>query len=181
MVRRSQEKKVVKDIFFFLIKFNLLLIPFYAIIILDVDFYPLQIAFTNLLAFILTSLNYPVKTSDFFLFVGESELPIDISRDCIGWKSMYSLFALVFATPGDKKSKLKFLLAWLPVLFVVNIFRTLITILVGLNFGLHYMEFIHTFLWQQVMIFALLGVWYLWLRKGKLNMKGISNIIYTRH
>lgn len=179
MVRRSQKKKIVRDVFFFLIKFNLLLIPFYAIIILDVDFYPLQIAFTNFLAFILTSLNYSVKTSSFFLFVGENGLPIDISRDCIGWKSMYSLFALVFATSGDKKNKLKFLLVWLPILFVVNIFRTLITILVGLNFGLYYLELVHTFLWQQVMIFALIGIFYIWLRKGKLNIQDFRNIIYT--
>lgn len=181
MVRRPQKKKIVKDVFLFLIKFNLLLIPFYAIIILDIDFYPLQIAFTNFLAFVLTSLNYPVKTSGFFMFVGESEFQIDISRDCIGWKSIYSLFALVFATSGDKKNKLKFLLVWMPVLFVVNIFRVLLTMLVGLNFGLQYLELIHTFLWQQVMIFALIGIFYIWLRKGKLNMKGISNILYTEN
>ncbi len=181
MDKRSQKKKVMKDVFLFLIKFNLLLIPFYAIIILDLDFYPLQIAFTNFLAFILSSLNYPVKTSEFFLFVGEGGLPIDISRDCIGWKSMYSLFALVFATSGNKRIKLRFLLIWLPVLFVVNILRTLITILVGLNFGLYYLELVHTFLWQQVMIFTLVGIFYIWLRKGKLNIQSFRNILYTEH
>jgi exosortase/archaeosortase family protein len=181
MVKRSQRKKVVKDLFLFLIKLNLLLIPFYLIIILDLSFYPFQIAFANFLAFILKSLNYPVYTSDFFLFVGESKFPIDISIDCIGWKGMYSLFALVFATPGNKKDKLKFLLVWMPLLFVINIFRTLITILVGLNFGLQYLDFFHTFLWQEVMIFSVIGIWYLWLRRGKLNIRGISNILYSRN
>lgn len=153
------------DVFFFLVKFNLYLIPFYAIIYFDVSFYPQQIAFTNFLAWTLKALKYPVETSGFMMYIGESKYPIDISRDCIGWKSMYSIFALVFATTGKIKDKLKFLVAWIPVLFVINIFRVLITMLVGLNFGLQYLEIIHTFLWQEVMIFTVLAVFYLWLKK----------------
>lgn len=158
----------MKDVFIFLVKFNLLLIPFYAIIYFDVSFYPLQIAFTNFMASILKLMGYQIATSGFLLFLGGIQYPIDISRDCLGWKSVYSLFALVFATPGLKKDKLKFLAAWIPVLFVVNIFRVLITMLVGLNFGYQYLEVIHTFLWQGIMIMALLLVWVVWLRKGNL-------------
>ena len=142
-----------------------MLIPFYAIIYFDVSFYPLQVVFTNFIASILSLLGYQFFKSGFFLFLGESQYPIDMSRDCLGWKSTYSLFALVFATPGLIKDKLKFLAVWIPVLFVVNIFRVLITILIGLNFGLQYLEVIHTFLWQEVMIIALLLVWVIWLRK----------------
>lgn len=176
MVKRTQKKKVIRDVVVFLIKFNLLLIPFYAIIYFDISFYPLQIAFTNFIAAVLRLLNYRVLTSDFFLFLGEDKYPIDISRDCIGWKSVYSLFALVFATPGETKSKLKFLYIWIPVLFVVNIFRVLITLLIGLNFGLYYLEIIHTFFWQEVMIIALILIWYLWLKKRKL-IGTMSNIL----
>lgn len=168
IVESPQKKKILKDVFIFLIKFNILLIPFYAIIYFDVSFYPLQIVFTNFIASILSLLGYQFSKSGFFLFLGESQYPIDISRDCLGWKSVYSLFALIFATPGLIKDKLKFLVAWIPVLFVVNIFRVLITILVGFNFGFQYLEVIHTFLWQGVMIIALLLVWVIWLRKGNL-------------
>lgn len=164
----SQKKKIVKDVLVFLIKFNLLLIPFYAIIYFDVSFYPLQTAFTNFMAFILKFMGYQVSTSEFFLFLGRNQYPIDISRDCIGWKSAYSLFALVFATTGLLKDKLRFIAVWIPILFVVNIFRVLITMLVGLNFGFQYVEFIHTFLWQEVMIVALLLVWYVWLKNSNL-------------
>lgn len=177
MVKRSQTKKIVKDVLLFLIKFNLLLIPFYVIIYLDLSFYPLQIAFTNFLASILNSLGYQVSASDFLLFVGESGIPIDISRDCIGWKGMYSLFALVFATPSELKSKLKFLSIGLPFMFLVNILRIIITLIIGLNLGLHYLEFIHTFLWQQVMIIVLISAWYLWLRRGKINIEKMRNIL----
>ena len=171
MVKWTQKKKVMIDVFFFLVKFNLYLIPFYAIIYFDIDFYPQQIAFTNFLAWVLKALNYPVETSGFMMFIGESKISIDISRDCIGWKSVYSIFALVFATTAKIKDKLKFLAVWMPVLFIINIFRVLITMLVGLNFGYQYIEFIHTFLWQQVMILAVLAVFYLWLKKRKLLVR----------
>ena len=176
MVRRTQNKKIIKDVFLFLLKFNVLLLPFYLIIILDLNFYPLQIAFTNLLAFFLKILNYRVTTSDFFLFLGKDGYPIDISRDCIGWKSTYSLFALVFASPGDTKNKLKFLGLWIPILLVLNLFRIIFTIVIGMNFGFQYMEIMHTFLWQGAIIIILMGIWAVWLRRGKLNIMNIRNI-----
>jgi len=175
MVRRAQKEKIVKDVIVFLIKFNLLLLPFYAIIYFDVSAYPLQIAFADFIASVLKSLNYQVKTSGFYLFIGKDEYPIDISMDCIGWKSIYSLFALVFATGGKIKEKLKFLAVWMPVLFVINILRVLITLLVGLNFGIQHIEFIHTFLWQEVMIASIIIIWYFWLKKGKLNREKREN------
>jgi len=171
MVEWAQKEKVMIDVFFFLVKFNLYLIPFYAIIYFDVSFYPLQISFTNFLAWVLRLLNYPVETSNFMMYIGESKYPIDISRDCIGWKGVYSIFALVFATAGKIKDKLKFLVVWMPVLFVINIFRVLITILIGLKFGLQYLEIAHTFIWQELMIFAVLAIFYLWLKKRKLLVR----------
>jgi len=177
MVKGTQRKKIMKDVFLFLIKFNVLLIPFYLIIYFDLNFYPLQIAFTNILAFILKSLSYRVSTSNFFLFVGKNGYPIDISRDCIGWKSSYSLFALVFASSGKTMDKLKFLGIWIPILLVINFFRVLGIILLGLNFGFQYVEAVHDFIWQEGIIFLVVGVWYLWLRKGKLNINKIKNIV----
>jgi exosortase/archaeosortase family protein len=144
---------------------------------LDISFYPLQTVFTNFLASILSFLGYQIKTLDYFLFIGETEFPIDISRDCIGWKGMYSLFALVMATPTEMKGKLKFLIIGLPFMFLVNIIRVIGTMLIGLNFGLHYIDFIHTFLWQQLMILILLGTWYLWLKKGNINIEKMRNIL----
>lgn len=151
--------------FFFLLKFNLLLIPFYAIIYFDISFYPLQILFTNLIAIILKSFNYRVTTSDFFLFIGEENFPIDMSRDCIGWKSAYSLFALVFASPGKMKDKLKFLSVWIPVLLVINIFRVTSILMFGLSFGFKYLEIAHTFFWQVMMIILVVVIWYVWMKK----------------
>jgi exosortase/archaeosortase family protein len=177
MDKRTQRKKIIKEVFLFLLRFNILLIPFYLIIYFDLNFYPLQIAFTDFLAFIIKSLNYKVSTSGFLLFLGDSKYPIDISRDCIGWKSSYSLFALVFATPGKIKNKLKFLGMWIPILLLINVFRVVGIILIGLNFGFQYVESVHEFIWQEGIILLVVGIWYIWLRRGKLNIKKIKNIV----
>jgi exosortase/archaeosortase family protein len=169
MVGILQKKEVMKEVLIFLLKFNLFLIPFYAIIYFELSVHPLQTSFTNLIASILRSMNYPVKTREYYLFIGNDEFPIEISMDCLGWKSIYSLFALLFATSARTKDRLKFLAIWIPVLLLVNILRVLITLLVGLNFGIQYLEFIHTFLWQQVMVVAIVIIFYIWLRKGKIK------------
>ena len=169
MVRIVQKKKILSEVVVFLLKFNLLLIPFYAIIYFDLSVHPLQVAFANFIATVLRLLNYTVRTNEFYLFIGRGEFPIEISMDCLGWKGIYSLFALVFATAGKIKDKLKFLAVWSPVLFVINILRILIILIFGLNFGLQYLEFIHTIIWQEVMIAALIVIFYIWLKKGKIK------------
>jgi exosortase/archaeosortase family protein len=175
MDKRTQKKKIIKEVLFFLIKFNVLLIPFYLIILLDINFYPLQINFANFIAMILRGLGYNIETSNFIIFVDKS-YPIDISRDCIGWKGIYSLFALLFATHGKIKNKLKFFAIWAPVLFLINIFRVLITFLIGVNYGLIYLEIAHSFLWQEGMILIVVAIWYFWLKKGNL-IGDVRNIL----
>jgi exosortase/archaeosortase family protein len=165
MDKRLQTKKTLKEVFWFLVKFNLLLIPFYAVIYFDINFYRLQAIFASFIAWVLRLLGYSPQVSDIFIHVGN--LPIDISRDCIGWKSIYSLFALVLASPGKLKDKSKFLGIWLPAMMVLNIFRVLIIILIGLRFGAKTLEIVHKFVWQEIMIIAIVVIWLLWLKKVK--------------
>lgn len=169
MARIVQKKEIVSKVVLFLLKFNLLLIPFYAIIYFNLSVHPLQVVFANFITSILRLLNYPVRTNEFYLFIGREEFPIEISMDCLGWKGVYSLFALIFATAGKIKDKLRFLVVWAPILFVINILRVLFTMIFGLNFGMQYIEFIHSFLWQEVMIAALIVIFYIWLKKGKIK------------
>ncbi len=163
MGKRIQKKKIIKEIFWFLLKFNLLLIPFYAIIYFDVNFYLIQELFANLIGYMLRIFGYSANISGFFIHVGD--LSIDISRDCIGWKSAYSLFALVLASPGKLKKKLSFLGIWVPIFFLFNIFRVFITIIVGLEFDANYLKILHNIVWQEAIILGIVGVWYLWMRK----------------
>ena len=170
MGKQLQKQKILKEVVWFLIKFNLLLIPFYAVIYLDINFYPIQSLFARFIACIIKLFGYQPEVSEFFIYIGS--MIIDISRDCIGWKSIYTLLALVLASPGILKKKIKFLLLWAPILFLINTLRVIIIILVGLKFGAKYLEFLHKFLWQEVMIFVTIGIWWLWLRKtNKLNKK----------
>jgi exosortase/archaeosortase family protein len=109
---------------------------------------------------------------------------IVIDADCIGWKSMYMFFALVLATPIREKeklknkikkffpkTKLKALVIGIPVLFIINFFRILTTILIGYYFGISYFNVAHTILWREGLIFAVLLIWFLWLKKEKIVRK----------
>ena len=133
MDKWTQKKKIIKEIFGFLLKFNLLLIPFYAVIYFDVDFYLLQELFARFIGSILRLLSYPVIVSDFFIYV--EGLSIDISRDCLGWKSFYSLFALVLASPGKLKDKLRFLGVWMGIYRTPVLFRPVTDLITGLREG----------------------------------------------
>jgi exosortase/archaeosortase family protein len=162
---KKKTKKLIKEILCFLIKFNIFLIPFYLVIYLDVDFYPLQEIFARFIGSSLELVGYQNEVFSFFIYV--RELTIDISRDCLGWKSVYSLCALVAASRGKIKEKLKFLGLWIPIFLVFNFLRVLITILIGLKFGRNYLEVFHNIIFQEITILMIVGVWYIWLRKTK--------------
>jgi len=166
--------KKFKLILKFLIRFNLLAIPLYVILMLDVDFIFLQNSFASILQFVFMYLGYNVSKEGFFLyfFSDGSVLPIDISRDCIGWKGAYCLTALLIATPmGKLKDKIKFLIIWVPILVIINFFRVFITILAGIHYNVEFMMVIHNFLWQFVLILIIISIWYTWLKKNRNQIK----------
>lgn len=162
MDNKTQKKK---DIALFLLKLNLLLIPFYSIIYFDVSVYSIQSIFANLIVHILKIFNIDARTSEYFIFLPDKP-PIDISWDCVGWKSTYSLFALVFASRGRLNKKLRFISVWIPVLLLINIFRVVGIIIIGFYFGVSVLNLIHTFMWQPMMIVIVVGIWYIWLRSN---------------
>lgn len=162
----ERRKKLLEALWFF-IKFNLLVIPLYVLLYVDFSLPQLQIFLTNVLAATLNAMKYNVTAQGYFLnlLVNGKMMTIDISMDCTGWKSMCALAALVIATPSKLNKKGKFLLISLPFLFFLNFIRILTTIIASLNLGFQYMEVIHTFLWREGLIFAVVAIWYLWLRK----------------
>ncbi len=149
----------------FLVKFNLLLIPIYAIIYLNISIFALQELYAKFLAYVISFLGFQATASGVLIFLGKYGFPINISFDCLGWKSSYSLFALVFATPGEWKNKLKFLRLWIPAFVLINFVRIMSTVLIGYSFGFQYIEPVHTYFWQFAMIAIVLGVWFLWLKR----------------
>jgi exosortase/archaeosortase family protein len=166
---KKKTKKKLIQLLFFLIKFNLLAIPLYLLIYLDISYPPLQ----NLVAFLSQKLLSKIgiqSSLDQNTLIVAKEFKIafvEISMDCTGWKSFYALFALAIATPGIKtKKKFLFIFFALPLLFFVNIGRIVTTIYLSLIEPESF-AFVHNFLWQWGLILAILGVWVLWLRIEK--------------
>ncbi|MEM5794130.1 MAG: exosortase/archaeosortase family protein [Candidatus Aenigmatarchaeota archaeon] len=163
-------EKLLKVLLFF-IKLNILVIPLYVIIYLDVSFPMLQNFLASSLHFILSKFDPSVSFKDYYLYVPfktEKGLQVEtfiISFDCTGWKTMYLLFALVLATPSELKKKFKVLVIGSPFLFFLNFIRILTTILFCMSFGLQYLEVIHNFLWREGLILVVAAIWYIWLKK----------------
>jgi exosortase/archaeosortase family protein len=173
MAKRIQKKKKLKK-YFEIIKFlailNLFLIPLYLVLWLNLSYQPLQ----NFLAYatgtILAARGYNVFVNEdtINLLIGLELQRIQISWDSTGWKSMYFLMALALATPKVLwKRKLKFLLWSIPTVFLLNFIRILTTILFATSYGFCYFEIVHTILWREGMILAVVFLWFLFF-KGKI-------------
>jgi exosortase/archaeosortase family protein len=174
-MKKLKNSKILKKIIRFLIIFNLLAIPMYLIMLLDLSFTPLQVFLTDATYKTLNFLGYqsglathPLCNTEVIKTSTES---ICISWDSTGWKSMYILAALAIATPvTNYKKKLVFLAIGLPLVFLVNFLRIVTTITISLKFGFQYFELLHTILWREVLILLVVGIWLVWLWKEKHNI-----------
>ena len=166
------DKKKLKTVAWFLIKFNLLAIPMYLILYFNVSMQPFQLFLAQALVKGLNAFGYktyfiesPTSTIPLIGISGIEAQPIYVSTDSTGWKSLYALIALALATPNKKtKRRIKFLAVALPSIFILNYLRILSTILICLRFGFKYFDFVHGFLWSWGLISAILMLWYMWLK-----------------
>jgi exosortase/archaeosortase family protein len=168
-MRRTDRKRMMEALRF-LVKFNLLAIPMYLLMYANVTFPQAQSVVAESVHSLLGVFGYETVVNGHTV-VFSSGLTIvnaEMTFDCIGWKSMYMLFALIAATPrvGWMK-KAKFLLAGLPAIFVINIIRIATTIAAVTSMGAGYLDVVHSVLWQEGLVIAVVGIWYLWLRKEK--------------
>jgi exosortase/archaeosortase family protein len=173
MKRRGKkwQKKRLMEVFWFLVKFNLLVIPMYILIYMNISIPPLQSFVANSVHALVGLMGYSSAVDGYMVnfSTGFSLVNAEMTFDCAGWKSLYALFALVVATPRvEWVEKLKFLLVGLPAIFAINIVRIATTIAAVISFGIGYLDMVHSLLWQEGLIIAVVGIWYLWLRKTKL-------------
>jgi len=166
-------KKILIKVAKFLVILNILAIPMLIVIYLDWTWTPLQTAFTYLTFWTLKLLGYSVHldtlniTTDvpFIIYSDPSYPPYRISWDSTGWKTMYLLTILTFAAPVTSiMKKLKFLALGLPLMFSINFLRIVSTLMLAFTFGKDYFEIVHTFLWSEGLVFAVVAIWYLWVR-----------------
>jgi len=167
---KNRTKKKLLEVVWFLVKLNLLAIPLYILIFLNFSCQPLQnfVAFLSYKLLRMLGVQVGLNQSLLTVIYGFRLIAIQISMDCIGWKSLYALAALVIATPAVKfKKKLRFLILGLPLLFLLNIARIAMTIYLSLALEPSSFSFVHDILWQWGLIFAVLGVWAVWLKCEK--------------
>lgn len=164
----------------FLIKFNLLAIPMYIAIFLNVEFYPLQLMLTELVYGILAAFGYEVVKDGIMLtFVSPAAVAtVVMGVDCTAWKSMYALAALMLASPvANNLKKWKHILLGILAVFALNIVRVVSTILAGYHFGMDFLEIVHTLLWREGLIFAVIAIWLFWLKKQKVIFREKQTIL----
>lgn len=174
MARKLQKKeRKLLTILLFLVKFNLLAVPMYLVIYFNLSFQPMQDFLATITKNSLRLLGYSaVQQGSLITTASKNQFySIDVSWDSTGWKSMYALLALCIATPiKSLKKKLKFIAIAIPTIFLINFLRILTTILVALHFGLHYFDVVHTLLWREGLILAVVCIWGFWLWNEKNNI-----------
>jgi exosortase/archaeosortase family protein len=153
----------LKGVAWFLIKLNLLSIPLWIVMRLNPSFPALQAFVALLVETVLKPL--PLTRSGHFLMLslnGSHAFVIDF--DCTGWKSFWFLTSLLIASESRLWEKLRFLAIGFAVLFGINLLRIATTIWAAYSFGLAYLEVVHSLLWREGLMLAVLGLWLLWLR-----------------
>ncbi len=103
-----------------------------------------------------------IKASSTGIFVLTEKFTYEITRDCLGWKSVAALLGLTFATP--KKTDLRFVVAGIAAIGIANIVRLLTTIYLDMS-GIISFDIIHGILWRWGLTAVVLGIWVLWYRE----------------
>lgn len=160
----------LKSAFWFLIKLNLLAIPLYATTYLDYSVPQLQHAWAAMLSQSLQSFGYETALDGSMIAVkdGSTIRQVEFSWDSTGWKSLYAMFALTFASGvGTLRQKIRFLAFALLLVMFVNFLRVDTTLLIALNLGFGLFDFVHVFLWGGLMTGFVIATWYVLFFRGE--------------
>ena len=167
-------KKTVQNLkssLWFLVKLNILAIPLFLIVYSGLTLPILQEVWAMALNQSLSALGYETAINGYMigLKTGETIQQIEFSWDSTGWKSLYAMTILVFASGvGTVGYKLRFLAFALPLVVFINLVRVVSTITISAELGFGVFDFVHTFLWGGLMIVLVIAVWYLiFLKNGK--------------
>ncbi len=145
---------------------------FAGLIILWLVFYPwlmdtsalsrLMDLVAGLTAFILYLLGNPVIQQG--NIVNSPAFSMEIGNECTGIVPMLLLVCGAAAFPSSITKKIICIALGIPVLFLLNLTRTVSLYYTGVHFPA-YFEIAHFVVWQSLTILAVIGIWLLWIRK----------------
>ena len=108
------------------------------------------------------------------LFLGQGVF--EIGSSCSGLVSLSILFAVVFALrKPELKKKIQIFIAGAVLLFVINIFRIFLVLLIGKQFGFQAAELAHEISWVATAAFILI-FWYYFTKKIA-KIKSFSELV----
>ncbi len=167
--KRSKRERKLWFVLKFFVRFVLLAAPLYFIMESSQSFYVWEKVIADQTILLLSPAVNVNLTEEYgmpVLHLEGFDTPIGIDRSCTGYRSFIAFLALVFAVPNVAwKKRLKPLVPAFFVVYAVNLFRIVTTILVGFYFGVTAFEFAHMLLWRWALTLTILGMWVYWFKK----------------
>jgi len=175
---KSQLNRKLLRMLVFLIKFNLFAIPLYLIILSGFQWAFLKEATAGSVFVMLriSGIDASIENSYIAVPMSNGSFVASIDWDCTGWKSMFALFALIFATDFPLRRKLAGLVL-LPVIYSINLVRIWFMFFFASVYGLAYYSILHATIWSLGLITAILILWIIWLKKDFSKLKIPTRII----
>jgi exosortase/archaeosortase family protein len=163
-------KTTLRESFLFLVRLNLFLIPFYAVLLSGLELGILKELTLLIVIFVLHLMGLsPVRDGIQITVMEPYPFGAQITWDCTGWESMFLFVALVFATKTSTNSKIH-ALKFLPLIYLVNIFRIVFVFYFVSALGFRFFDVIHTLVWPWIMVFATLSIWVFWFKGSKTSL-----------
>lgn len=160
--------------FVFIARFLAFGLPLWALLATGFEYYPAEKATAYAVYLLLVSLGYPATFAShaspelLVPAVNLGGLAVGIVWDCVGWKSVLALLALVWAVPGVSNKKRAGVLWLVPILLALNILRLATTILAGYLWGEWAFDLVHLTLWRYGLTIILFLLWVGWMKKNRI-------------
>jgi len=164
--RLTREQKKLWNTLQFVLRFTIFSIPLYLVLWLNLSMLPMQYMVADHATWTLSALSFAVTKDNLILSVGaEKPFLFYIGPDCIGWKSMLCFIALVFASLGVKmKKRILGIVFGIPAIYLGNLARIIIVVLIERSYGLEAALVFHDWLWQAGLMALVLSAWLIWLK-----------------
>jgi len=164
-MKKGYEKQI--QLLNFLIRLNIFAIPLYIILIFDLSLPGLQKMIADFTYYLLALAGMNPTINDLFISIPikDGTWGAFINWDCTGWKSMLAFFALVMSVDRESRTKINGISLFIPIIFIINLFRIFFMFFYVKAFDLAYFEIVHAAVWSWGLIIVVLVFWVVWMKK----------------